>query len=391
MRKPKLTSVLAATAAFAAFGAGSAQANTLYVSPSGHDATGCSKAAPCQTIGTAVAQAATGDTVSVAGGTYRESVTIAKDISLIATGRPEIDASGQTNGILMSGSGARGAVVDGFSVEHAVHEGILAVSTSRVTIAGNVVRFNDRGSFAANPTGPCLPDGDVPGDCGEGIHLEAVNHAKVTGNVVKNDTGGILLSDEDGPTYANLVSGNTVVNNPWACGITLVGHNGHAYTPAGPTPSTGGVYDNRVLDNTVNGNGTRSLGGGILLASGMPGAGVYSNLVEGNVANDNGLGGLTIHAHLASQDFNGNRIISNSFRHDGLHGYPGGAPGDVDVGVHHTVGILIYSLATRLKGTVVRANRLSDEFFGIWTDNAPTIKKSANSFAKGVKVRLSQR
>jgi nitrous oxidase accessory protein NosD len=123
----------------------------------------------------------------------------------------------------------------------------------------------------------------------------------------------------------------------------------------------------------------------------MPGAGVYSNLVEGNVANDNGLGGLTIHAHLASQDFNGNRIISNSFRHDGLHGYPGGAPGDVDVGVHHTVGILIYSLARRLNGTVVRANRLSDEFFGIWTDNAPTIKKSANSFAKGVKVRLSQR
>ncbi|HWF50993.1 MAG TPA: hypothetical protein VG294_10170 [Solirubrobacteraceae bacterium] len=91
MRRPRLTSLLAATAAFAAFGAGSAQANTLYVSPSGHDATGCRQAAPCQTIGAAVAQAATGDTVSVAGGTYRESVSIATDISLIGIGRPQID------------------------------------------------------------------------------------------------------------------------------------------------------------------------------------------------------------------------------------------------------------------------------------------------------------
>ncbi|HWF50994.1 MAG TPA: hypothetical protein VG294_10175 [Solirubrobacteraceae bacterium] len=109
------------------------------------------------------------------------------------------------------------------------------------------------------------------------------------------------------------------------------------------------------------------------------------------MANDNGLGGLTIHAHLAGQDFNGNRIIDNSFSHDGLHGYPSGAPGDIDAAVHHTVGIVIYSLLTRLKGTVVRGNHLSHEFFGIWTDHVPPIAKSANSYAPGVKTRLSQR
>jgi Right handed beta helix region len=391
VRKRKLTSLLAAAAAFATLGASSAAAKTLYVSPKGEDGSGCTMLAPCQTIGAAVAQAVTGDTVSVASGTYPESVTIAKDISLIGVGRPEIDASGLTNGILITGSAAGGALVDGFTVDHALREGILALSTSRVTIADNVVRFNDGGSFAPNPTGTCLPDGNVPGDCGEGVHLEAVDHAEVTGNVVENDTGGILLSDEAGPTYANLVSHNTVLDNPWACGITLVGHSGNAYGATGPTPRTGGVYGNRILDNTVNGNGTKSLGGGILLASGMPGAGVYSNLIEGNVANDNGLGGLTIHAHLAGQDFNGNRIIGNSFSHDGLHGYPNGAPGDSDVGVRRTVGIIIYSLVSRLTGTVVRGNRLSREFFGIWTDNAPTIKHAANTFAKSVRVDVSQR
>ncbi|MDQ6778059.1 MAG: right-handed parallel beta-helix repeat-containing protein [Actinomycetota bacterium] len=393
MRKHKLTSLLAATAAFVTVGASSAAANTLYVNTNGHDGTGCTKLAPCPTIGAAVAQAATGDIVTVESGTYRESITVAKDIKLIGVGATTtvIDASGQTNGILITGSGASGATVGGFTVEHAVQEGILALSTSRVTIADNMVLFNDTGSFAANPTGTCLPDGNVPGDCGEGVHLEAVNHATVSGNLVKHDTGGILLTDEVGPTYANLVSDNTVVNNPSACGITLVGHSGSAYTATGPTPSTGGVYDNRVLNNTVNGNGTKSLGGGILLASGMAGAGVYSNLIKGNVANNNGLGGLTIHAHLTGQDFNGNQIIGNSFSHDGLHGYPSGAPGDTDAGIRHTVGIIVYSLVTRLQGTVIRGNRLSREFFGIWTDNAPSIKQSANTFTKSVRVDVSQR
>ena len=55
-----------------------AAANTLYVSTSGNDGTGCTKIAPCQTIGAAVARAATGDTVAVERGTYRESVTVDK-------------------------------------------------------------------------------------------------------------------------------------------------------------------------------------------------------------------------------------------------------------------------------------------------------------------------
>jgi nitrous oxidase accessory protein NosD len=389
-RLRRFSIALTAAAALAACTVSAASARALYVSPNGHDASGCSKLAPCQTIASAVAKAGRHDTVRVARGTYAESVTITKDIALVGAGRPLIDARGLTNGILITGGGARGAVVDGFTVENAVQEGILALRTSRVTITDNVVRFNDMGALVAHPTGECLAKGAAPGDCGEGLHLMTVNHATVTRNLVEDNNGGILLSDEYGPTEANLVAHNRALNNPYACGITLAGHNVHAVAGGRPTPHRGGVYGNRILDNTANGNGNKGQGGGILLGAGAPGSGVYSNLIEGNVANGNGLGGFTLHDHVAGQDFNGNQIIDNSFGHDALHGYASGAPGDVDPGITQTTGIIIFSDVTKLRGTVVRGNRLSGEYYGIWTMNVPRIKGSANTFAGSVTVAMLQ-
>lgn len=389
----KLPVAVIAAAVLAACGASSAAARTtLYVSPSGNDASGCTKLAPCQTIGAAVARAGAGDTVRVASGTYRESVRIAQDISLIGVKGPVIDAAGLTNGIAITGRAAAGTVLNGFTVENAIQEGILALRTSRVKIIDNVVRANDTGAQLPHPpAGECEGSGDAPGDCGEGLHLMTVNHATVAGNLVKGNDGGILLSDEFGPTDANLVSGNRVLGNLYACGITLAGHNVHAYAAGHPTPGTGGIYRNRILGNTANGNGTKGQGGGILLAAGFAGSGVYSNLIEGNTANGNGLGGFTLHDHVAGQDFNGNKIIDNSFSHDGLHGYPSGAPGDSDPGIYHTTGIIVYSEVTTLSGIVVRGNRLSREYYGVWTQNVPTISKSANTFATGVSVDAFQR
>ena len=48
------------------------------------------------------------------------------------------------------------------------------------------------------------------------------------------------------------------------------------------------MYGNKILDNVVDGDGTKGQGAGILMGGGAPGAGVYDNLIEGNTANGNG-------------------------------------------------------------------------------------------------------
>jgi len=354
----------------------------LYVAPGGSDAAACSKAAPCQTIGHAVSVARRGATVIVRAGTYAEQVTIATRLRLVGQGRPTIDATGQLNGIVLRGRAASGALVRGFVVEHADQEGILATQTSHVTISGNVVQSNDLGAAASRPTGECAPQGEVPGDCGEGLHLMSVTHAAVTRNLVTQNSGGILLTDELGPTAHNLIVRNRVVENPFDCGITIAGHNDRAVQNGVRKPKVAGIYANLISRNVSNDNGLRGEGAGILLAGAGPGTGVYDNVVKHNVANGNNLAGITLHSHAPGDDLNGNRIVGNRVRNDALGGDP-------DAGVRDTTGILIFSAVTELKRVVVRGNVIRDVHFGIWTQHAPAIPLGANRFTN-VAVPLHQ-
>ncbi len=357
-------------------------AQVLYVSPAGSDAGACTKAAPCKTIGHAVSVAGNGATVVVLSGTYAEQVTISKRLSLVGNGHPTIDATGQVNGVVISGVGAAHARVSGFVVEHATQEGILATQTSHVTISGNTVQDNDLGAASPNPTGECAPQGEVPGDCGEGLHLQSVAHVTVVGNLVTGNTGGILLTDELGPTSHNLVLHNRVLDNLFDCGITVAGHNPMAVQNGVRTPNVAGIYANLISGNRSDGNGTRGEGAGILLAGAGPGTGVYDNLVKHNEASGNELAGITLHSHAPGDDLNGNRFVGNRLRTNNTGGDP-------DAGVRDTTGILIFSAVTPLRGIVVRGNRISDVHFGIWTRNVPPIPANANTFVN-VAVPLSQ-
>jgi parallel beta-helix repeat protein len=380
---------------------GSAHAKALYVSAKkGKKFAPCTKKAPCKTIGRAVAKAPKHARIFVARGTYREDVKITKDIALIGSSKAVINASGLANGVLISGARATGASVHGFLVRNATFEGVLAENTSRVTISGDTLTSNDRGGSAKPQVGECAPAGVIPGDCGEGLHLMSVTHSRVQGNTVRNNAGGILLTDETGPTAHNVITGNKSLNNVLDCGITLAGHNPKAVilstTPGPPTmaglaPTVGGVYDNLISDNTSNGNGTQGQGGGIILAGGAPGTGVYDNTVTGNTAEGNGLAGVTLHSHAPGQDLNGNVITHNILSDDGLHGYPNGAPGDSDAGITQTVGITVWSAATPLSGTVITGNQISSDHYGIWTQHVPKIAKSANTFASTVTVPVFQK
>ncbi len=117
----------------------------LYVSPRGSDSNACTRSRPCRSISRAVMVAHPGEQVDVGPGTYPEQVMLTKRLTIRGVHSPLVDARGHGRGIVVAGAGAAGSVVEGLVVEHATYEGILALGTTRVTIAHNVVRNNDRG------------------------------------------------------------------------------------------------------------------------------------------------------------------------------------------------------------------------------------------------------
>jgi len=268
---------------------------TLFASPDGSDSNPCTASGSCRTISHTVSVANPGDTIRVQRGTYHEDVTIATNLDLRGDGNPVIDATGLTNGVLIQGAAAAGTSVRGFTVQHATFEGILVKQTHDALVRDNVVTQNDQGtSLPANQqTGECAAVGLIPGDCGEGLHLWSVTNSQVLHNTVVNNAGGILLTDENGPTSGNMIDHNTADNNLEDCGITIAGHNAGAFAHGTPQPNVGGVYSNSISHNEVNGNGIKGEGAGILLAGGPPGTAVYNNRIVDNVAQGNGLAGVT--------------------------------------------------------------------------------------------------
>ena len=270
-------------------------AATLCVNPTG--ASGC-----MATIGAAVSAASSGDVIQVAAGTYKEDVNITKTLSLIGAGSATtiIDATGLANGINVDGSaaapmsGVSGVVVSGFTVENANFQGILVQNASLVTVTNNQVLDNNKGLLpsAAGSTCPGLPAALASGeafDCGEGINLTGVDHSVVSNNVVQHNSGGMLISDDTGATHDNVISGNLVSDNGYACGITMASHSGMS------------VYHNTVSGNESLRNGLLLFGegAGVGIYAAGPGMKNYSNQVVNNLIMGNGLPGVAMHNHAA--------------------------------------------------------------------------------------------
>jgi parallel beta-helix repeat protein len=340
-----------------------------------------------------------GAEIVVASGSYRGQVTATKRLRIVGIGKPTIDAAGRANGILIAGRSAAGSVVRGLVVEGATYEGILALGTSNVTIADNVVRHDDRGFFTGHFTGECAENGQPgahisdlrAGGCGEGIHLASTSYSRVIGNLVTGNTGGIYLTDELAPAAHNVIADNRVVANPYDCGITLASHSSRAVSQAGrPQPNAGGVYDNLVRGNVANRNGRRNAGAGILVAAAFPGSAAYGNWIIGNRASHNGLPGVTLHSHFGNQDLNGNVIEDNVIGRNAISGWPNGAPGDGDGNVTHTTGILVWSAVTKITRIRVVGNRIRDDYFGVWIEHAPSPRRSYNGYWD-VRVPVKQR
>jgi nitrous oxidase accessory protein NosD len=332
----------------------------LFVSASrGSDAGPCTAFRPCRTIGHAVSVAPAGGTVIALPGTYAESVTVTKRVNLRGVGAT-VDATGQINGIAFTGPGTAGSNFSGFTVENAQGEGVLVFNTSHVTLGWNQVRSNDRGS-GTDVTTECQDQGEVPGDCGEGVHLMSVTDSRVLANRVEDNVGGILVTDEVGPSHGNLIAFNESENNNDDCGITLPSHNGAALGH----PELAGVYDNTVIANVSSGNG----GAGVGMFAPFPGTASYDNRVIGNTLLNNGEAGIAIHAHAPGQNVSGNVIVNNVVSGNGI---------DPDSGSGHPTGIALFSAAVPVN-VVVAGNRVSNEFWGIFVNGQFSIAGLASN------------
>jgi parallel beta-helix repeat protein len=388
--KAGVSSSLAIAGLFALASASSASPSTLYVSTAaraGDAGTSCATAR-YRDIAPAIAAAPAGSTVVVCPGTYMGQVVVTKPVVLRGEGAT-IVANGKATGITVP---APGATVEGFTVRGAIGEGILVVGkpgapVTHVTVMGNLVEGNDQGNLTGAPISnspyrECNAAGHVPGDCGEGIHLMTAAYSVVKGNVVVDNSGGILLTDELGPTDHNLVEGNTVEYNVLDCGVTVAGHSVKGFVMGATVPTAGGVYDNTVTGNTIVGNGTSGQGAGVVLAAGVPGGAVYDNVVTGNTISGNGLAGVTVHSHAPGQDLNGNVVEHNTIGTNNLDG-------DYDFSPHvdqKTTGVIVATAVGPVKITVT-GNSISGNAVGIWTTGPVTVSGTAANSFHGVAAR----
>jgi nitrous oxidase accessory protein NosD len=345
---------------------GVASAANICVEPGGFF--GCKS-----TISAAVAVANSGDVILVGQGTYNEQVTITKTLSLVAApfAHPVINAKGLSNGIFINGMataplpGVTGVIVQGFKVQNANYEGILVANASDVILLDNHVLNNNKSLVPSTGSCPGIPafETNEGMDCGEGIHLMATDHASVLRNVVENNSGGVLITSETGPSTSNLVKGNDVHDNPYACGITMAGHP--AANASGPIAGLPYPISHNVISHNQshhNGLGLPGAGAGVGIFAPFPGTSNTANVIVGNDLYNNGLPGVTMHNHASAPppapgiSLNDNVIIGNR-----IHG---NAADTADAATSGPTGINIYSTAP-VTGIMIEQNDFNDEAINI--------------------------
>jgi Periplasmic copper-binding protein (NosD) len=331
----------------------------LYVSPQGTaNAPGRSCAsASFDSIQAAIDAAPVHGTVLVCPGTYQQSATIDKSLTLQGLPGATVDASGQAYGI---GTSASWVTISGLTVENANSTATGAPDDGIITA----------GFVGSNPVAADhvrIVRDVTENNVGAGIDPNSTSYSVASDNRSSGNAEGINVSDDlSSAASHNVVSDNVTDDNPGGCGIVLADHTGV------------GIFDNTIVDNVSDDNGLgtpsapdASSGSGIILAGSA--GGVYDNLVAGNSFNGNGHAGVVLHAHAPGLNFSGNVIVRNVI---GINNQR------TDYADLETTAVYIGDvspLSITVTGNVIRG-----DYYGIFTAGTVTVAGASHNAFFGV-------
>ena len=211
------------------------------------------------TLQEAIGGVNTGDTIFVKNGTYREHVTINKNVLLV-------------------GESAEATIIDGSYVGN-----VVEVTASNVAIIGFTIRNSGEqwtdGGIALNHVNNCnISRNKITANKGHGIRLYTSSNNKIIGNsIIANNWGGIWVS-----TYANhnRISGNNIIANT-GNGVWLDASTNNSVIGNNIVDNNDGIALCGPWNNTITGNNvTANHGDGIRLISSPDNRIFHNNFIE---------------------------------------------------------------------------------------------------------------
>jgi hypothetical protein len=284
-------------------------ANTLNVAPGGSDTGNC-QASACHTIGYAIGQAGSGDTISIAAGTYSERLIIGINLTLMGAGAGSTIIDGANGGTVITVNGGATVSLSGLTIQKGtssygggINNSAGSLALNNVVVTSNTATVNGAGMYTGAGTVTTISNSSIKGNTidsssvravsGGGIYNQGsliIDRSIIDSNLAKTELSSHNTlgngASANGGGIDNLgtltVTSSSVINNtaaypdaaaPSAC------PGGGGSLPAGDcfgTAAGGGIANESagmltLTNSTVSGNNVTTydgngLGGGILNA-----------------------------------------------------------------------------------------------------------------------------
>ncbi len=256
-------------------GGGGARAAEYFVSPGGSDSAPGTAEAPKKTITAALEALSAGDTLTIASGTYHESISISirgtsgEPVVIRGVGMPHIVAPGG-DGITIAGSSW--VTVEGLAVTGAERAAVAVTGSDNIIVRGMaLVQGPERGFYSSKSRHITVERCEISGpEMKEGVHFSGVNYASAFENHIHSVAGtGIRAGGKPAASRDELVTGAHIARN-------RILHCGAA---GGAAVMLEGAERSRIESNVIDGN----LAGGIISRKNAEASGGAHNTISANM------------------------------------------------------------------------------------------------------------